>query len=415
MQMFIIATTEDHNNQTSLERWGWASIIVNLCLIGINLMVAYASDSIAVAAEMFHNTIDLVASLAVLVGLKLSKRQSQKFPYGLYKVESVVSAGIAVLISLTAYEIVKEVLFTEPKEITVTPWIIGGVVASILIPLIFSYLELRVGRETRSPCLIADAKEYRTHVLTSGVVLVSLLGHSIHVPIDKIAAAIIAVVIIKTGWSLLKDAMRVLLDASLKPETLAVAREILEGEPRVKRIHSLIGRNAGRYLFLEIDIEVKALDLKQISLFNQKLERQIRKRIPHLERVRINATSANFKTRRLALPLTESDGALAEHFGVAPAYLIVERKSDDGIIVLRSTVENPYSDYPRGRGIQVAHWLINQKIDALVTLDDITDKAPGHTLGEAGIEVLICQDGDVSTALDKGWNLLETNKHHGVP
>jgi len=34
---------------------------------------------------MIHNIVDLLAAVAVLVGLKLSTRKSKVFPYGLYK------------------------------------------------------------------------------------------------------------------------------------------------------------------------------------------------------------------------------------------------------------------------------------------------------------------------------------------
>ena len=66
-----------------VERTGWFSIGVNIFLTLLNLVIALASGSLAVAAEMVHNLVDLMASVAVLVGLKLSQRESRDFPYGL--------------------------------------------------------------------------------------------------------------------------------------------------------------------------------------------------------------------------------------------------------------------------------------------------------------------------------------------
>ena len=88
----------------ALERWGWASIGVNLVLTLINLVIAAASGSLAVAAEMVHNLVDLAASIAVLAGLKIAQRQSKAFPYGLYKVENVVAVGVALLIVSFVYK-----------------------------------------------------------------------------------------------------------------------------------------------------------------------------------------------------------------------------------------------------------------------------------------------------------------------
>jgi divalent metal cation (Fe/Co/Zn/Cd) transporter len=60
--------------------------------------------------------------------------------------------------------------------------------------------------------------------------------------------------VLKTGWQLLSDSMRMLLDASLDPETLAKARTIIEEQPGVVNVNSLTGRNAGRYRFLETEV-----------------------------------------------------------------------------------------------------------------------------------------------------------------
>ena len=87
-----------------VERVGWYTIGVNILLTLLNLAISVASGSLAVAAEMVHNLVDLVSAVAVLVGLKLSKRKSRDFPYGLYKVENVVAVGIALLIFVAGYE-----------------------------------------------------------------------------------------------------------------------------------------------------------------------------------------------------------------------------------------------------------------------------------------------------------------------
>lgn len=392
-------TKNENITDASLERWGWASICINVILVGINFLVAYASDSLAVAAEMVHNAVDLVAAIAVLLGLKLSKRRSRNFPYGLYKVENVVAVGIALLVFLTAYEIIKEATLTDSKETIVSTWILVGVVASIVIPLVFGFFELRVGRNANSPSLIADAQEYRVHVLTSGVVLISILLNSMGLPLDGIAAIFIAIVITKTGWSLLSDAMRVLLDASLDPETLASARQIVENEPQVVSVSSIIGRNAGRYLFLEVDVEIRARDMKQKDIAVQRLETAILENIPHVERVRVNTKPSTSETVIEALPLEAPSGPLCQRFGTASHFLLVKKNRINGEVVHRTILKNPYSKHSKGRGIKVAQWLIKQKIDVIISPDDIANKGPGHVFGEAGVNVRYCDTSDMELAL----------------
>jgi cation diffusion facilitator family transporter len=390
-----------------LERWGWASIGINVILTGLNLAIAYASGSLAVAAEMVHNLVDLVASIAVLVGLKLSIRRTRRFPYGLYKVENVVAAAIALLIFLASYEIAREAVVSKGRVTVVTLWILGGVALSLLIPFVFSYFEMRAGRRANSPSLVADAKEYRVHVLTSGVVFCSLIAHTIHQPVDKIAALIVVLVVAKTGWSLLSDSMRVLLDASLDPATLAEARRIIEQEPTVVSIHTLIGRNAGRYLFLEAEVEVKVRELEQADLVARKLERNLREQIPHLERIIVDVRYVKSQSLRLVLPVEKPDGPLGQHFGRASFFLLVDKRRTDGQTVSQNAVINPFSEEPKGRGIKVAHWLIAQNVDVLLTLDDVRDKGPGHALGEAGIDVIVTQATTVEEAIEQAWTSLD--------
>ncbi len=97
-------------DERSVERVGWFSIGVNVFLAALNLTIAAASGSLAVAAEGVHNLVDLVAAVVVLAGLKLSQRKSKDFPYGLYKVENVVAVAIALLIFFTGYEIASEAI-----------------------------------------------------------------------------------------------------------------------------------------------------------------------------------------------------------------------------------------------------------------------------------------------------------------
>jgi cation diffusion facilitator family transporter len=227
-------TTSRHGS--GVERWGWYSIAVNVVLIGINFGIARASGSLAVEAEMVHNVVDLLTAIGVLIGLKLATRKTKAFPYGLYKLENVVAVVLAMMTFVTAYEIGRDALLEPVRKATVDAWMLAGVVIAGVIPLVFSHYELRAGREANSPALIADAKEYRVHVFTTGVVFGSLLAQWFNLPLDRIAALIIVVAICKTGWELLADGMRVLLDASLSPDAILEIRRVILNEPAVSEL-----------------------------------------------------------------------------------------------------------------------------------------------------------------------------------
>jgi cation diffusion facilitator family transporter len=383
----------------ALERWGWASIGVNLLLTLINLVIATASGSLAVAAEMVHNLVDLAASVAVLAGLKIAQRQSKAFPYGLYKVENVVAVGVALLIFVSAYEIAKEALFSSSREAIVEGWMLAGVALSAVIPLVFSLYEMRAGRAANSPALIADAHEYRVHIFSSGMVFAALVGQLLGVPLDRAASLVIVILIAKTGWELLSDSTRVLLDASLDSETLDQVRAIIERQPAVVEVHSLTGRNAGRYRFIEAEVGLRVRELEKANQLSHTIATAIGEQVPHVERALIHAEPADRPVRRLTVPLVDTNGPVSQHFGTAPFFALRDVRAEDGNVIEQRSVSNPYAGDPRGRGLKVAQWLLAQHVDVVVTTDDIREKGPGYALGDAGVEITITTAGTLDEAL----------------
>jgi len=371
----------------NVDRWGWYSIAVNVVLAIINLVVALASGSLAVEAELVHNLVDFLTAVGVLIGLKLATRKSKEFPYGLYKLENVITVVLAVMIFVTAYEIVREAIFTPTRQATVNVWMLVGVVLATAIPLVFSHYELRAGRAANSPALIADAKEYRAHVFTTGVVFAALLAQWFDFPLDRIAALVIVVAIGKTGWDLLADGMRVLLDASLDPDTLLQIREIITAEPTVAELKWVTGRNAGRFRFVEAEVTLRAHELERAEAATQRIEAQIRQAVPYVERVLIHAEPMKRTHLRYAVPVADSAGTLSGHLGEAPLFALVTVRLADKVVEEQEVLVNPYLGEERAKGIRVAEWLVTQKVDVVLLQEDLRGKGPVYVFGDAGVEM----------------------------
>jgi cation diffusion facilitator family transporter len=371
----------------NIERWGWYSIGVNILLAAINAGLAVASGSLAVEAEMVHNLVDLLTAIAVLVGLKLSTRKTKDFPYGLYKLENIVTVVLAGMVFFTAYEIARDAFFAPARQATVGLWMLVGVVVALIIPLVFSHFELRVGQVANSPALIADAKEYRAHVFTTGVVFAALLAQWFDFPIDRIAALVIVVAIAKTGWDLLTDGMRVLLDASLSADTILEIREIITAEPAVSDLKWLTGRNAGRFRFVEAEIALRVRDLEKAEAVTRRIEAHIRQAVPYLERVLIHAEPMVRTHLRYAVPLADRAGTLSEHFGEAPYFALVVARLADRAITEQQMVVNPHLEEEKAKGIQVAEWLVAQKVDVILLKESLRGRGPTYVFGDAGVEI----------------------------
>ncbi len=383
------------------ERVALYSLLVNVFLLGLNLAMAWFSGSLALMAETAHNLADLAASATVWVGLTLSQRKSRNFPYGLYKIENVAAIVVGLFIFLTAYEIAKEAFAESEREMVMHPIILLGVLLAALLPWLFSRYELRVARAINSPSLTADAREFQAHVWSSGVVFASLLGQWIGWRLDGPAALVIILWIVRAGWETLTAGMRVLLDASLDAETLQRIRRIIERQPAVVEVRSLVGRNAGRYRFLEAEIGVRSQSLDKAHQVSHAIEADICGEIPFVERVLIHMEPVSREVVRIAVPLTDQTGTVSRHFGLAPYFALTDKQTVTNDIVREMIIANPFAAHPRGRGLEVAHWLLEQHVDVVVTPDDIRDKGPGHALSDAGVRVILSEATTLVQALEE--------------
>jgi predicted Fe-Mo cluster-binding NifX family protein len=50
-------------------------------------------------------------------------------------------------------------------------------------------------------------------------------------------------------------------------------------------------------------------------------------------------------------------------------------------------VSNPHSKQEKAKGIRVAEWLVSQKVDVVLTREDVSGKGPAYVLREAGVEL----------------------------
>ena len=375
--------------QDTGSRAAWMSVAVSTFLSLLNLAIAAASGSLAVAAEMIHNLVDLAASVAVLAGVKISARKSRDFPYGLYKVENVVAVGLAILILFTGYEVAKAALLAEERQTTVDALILCGVALSAVIPFFFGAYEMRVGRRLNSPSLLADGQEYRAHVLSSGVVFLALLCQLADLSLDRYAALAVVLFIAKTGWELLTSGVRVLLDASLDAETLGQVRAIIQREPLVADVRSLVGRNTGRYRFLEAEVALRTADLDKAHAASDRLEKEIRTRVPHVERVLLHLEPRVRARQCYAVPLADPGGTVSQHFGEAPYFALVDVAIASGQVERQEIVPNPHAGEEKGRGILVAEWLVGLKVDAVLLRRQTEGRGPTYVFADAGVETLV--------------------------
>lgn len=390
-----------------IERVALYAFLINLGLAGLKAVLACLSGSLAVAASAIDSTTDSVASLTVVGGLKLSTRKSPTFPYGLYKIENVISVVMAMFIFFAGFEIVRKIVSPDAEPPAITLGLIGWLSGGVLITFLFGQYSIFVGKRTGSPTLIAEGRHRQVDVLSSLVVLLAVLLHYfgidmdfLGITVDHIAAGLVLIFIGYAGWELLSDGMRVLLDASLAPETLNQVRTIIESQPMVTEVRKLAGRNAGRYRFLEAEVALRIRDLKKAHAISRHIEADIRKEVPHVERVLVRYEPQAREYLRVAVPLADTEGRVSAHFGQAPYFAIVFIRLADGNIGRHEVVTNPHTKVPKAKGIRVAEWLVEQKVDIVVVKEDLHKKGPAYVFADAAVELRVSDAKGLSEVID---------------
>lgn len=337
-----------------------------------------------------HSIADVVSSASIWAGSKIAHRKTRLFPYGLYKVENLVVLITVVLLAGAAYEIVEGVL-GPPLEIRPErlPLAMGGVVLIVLITWAFSRCELRRGQVLGSPSLVADARHIASDMFAALVILTGLLGSYLELafPLDRIAALVIVALIAWAAFKIAVDAIRVLLDASLDFPTLDAIREIIGRDLRVGKVNSLMGRNSGGFKFIEADLALRIKDFQKAHQVAAHLEARIKAEIPKVDRVLIHYEPLARDTVIHALPLTQDQRSLSEHFGEAPYFLLISTHARDGSFLEERVPPNPYRDIPSGRGIKVGEWLVGLGVDEVIVPRSFAHKGPYYVLADAGSDM----------------------------
>ena len=378
------------------------AICINLILFGMKYLFAVLSGSIALKAEAFHSLSDVIASSTVFAGLVIAKRKTKSFPYGLYKVENLVSVVVALAIFYAGYEITLEALKGGASSLQNLGITIVSVFGAMVITFSFSRYEARVGTEIASPSLIADARHMWVDMLANAVVLVGLLLSLIGFSLDRIAAFIVVFFIAWAGGKILIDGVRVLLDASLDYETLCSAEKLILEEPQVTEIKSLMGRNSGRYKFIEANIVLKTHDFDKANFIASRIEFNIKKKITNVDRVLIHFEPTQKEILVYAIPLKDADlNQISPHFGEAPYFALIKARLKENKAIEHQIIENPFTQVKQGKGILVAEFLNKYLIDVIITKESFDGKGPFYVFANAAVENILTAAESFDDALNE--------------
>jgi cation diffusion facilitator family transporter len=246
-------------NLTALPLVGMA---VNASLAGLKIIGGVFGNSYALIADGIESTADIVTSLVVWAGLRVAEQPAdERHPYGYGKAEALsgVVAAVALLAAavMIAVQSVHEIL--TPHHL---PHWSTLVILLLVIGVKWSLARWigEVGRGVESTALQGDAWHHRSDALTSAAALIgisiALIGGPGYEPADDWAALAACLVIVYSGLSLLRRALRDVLDAAPPKDVEARVREVAGAVDGVLAVEKCRIRKSGMQYFVEIHVQV---------------------------------------------------------------------------------------------------------------------------------------------------------------
>lgn len=370
-------------------RVAFYSILLNMAVVTGKGLLAYLTGSTALLAETLHSLSDLSASFATWVGVRISHLKSSEFPFGLYKVENLVAIVSAGVIFFAGYEITRESFFAQ-KQVNIQniPAAMGGLAVILTAIYLFAGYESRKGEELNSPALKADAYHLHTDIASIVVVIAGLLGSVLGYHFfDRLSALIVVLFIVRGGWRILVEAMRSLLDASVDRATLDNIRAVVRSDPRVREIKSIIARNSGSVIFINLDLVCNLGSLEKVNSAREEIASAVRATVPHVEGVQITIEPVEKDYLFVAVPLADQDETISDHFGKAPYIAILKVIKKSCTVEEKIILTNPFADEEKGKGIRLAHYLLGKKVDIFYTREPLDGKGPAYIMEAGGINI----------------------------
>ena len=242
---------------------GIVGILSNTLLCIMKILVGLISGSIAIVADAVNNLADASSSLITLIGFKLAGMPEDKeHPYGHARIEYLAGLLVSVIIIVVGFELgkssVEKILSPTPTEFSATVVIV--LVLAIAIKVWQAVFNISAGKIIHSLTLIATGADSRNDVISTSAVLISLIiGHVFDVQIDGYMGVLVALFIMWSGVSLVKETVSPLLGEAPDPEMVSDIETIANSYDGVIGIHDLAVHNYGPgKVFASLHVEVDA-------------------------------------------------------------------------------------------------------------------------------------------------------------
>ena len=224
-------------------------IVLNLLLFAGKYLAGSLSGSLAIMADAFNNLSDAASSFVTLIGFRFAGRgPDTDHPFGHGRYEYISGLVVSFLILLMGIELgqssIEKILHPEAME--------GGwltvliLLVSIAVKFYMHRYNRKIGEKIDSAAMKATAMDSLSDSIATAVVLIcTVIYLATDVNLDGWGGGLVALFIIYTGITSIRDTLSPLLGQAPDPEYVQKIETIVKAHPEILGIHDLVVHDYG--------------------------------------------------------------------------------------------------------------------------------------------------------------------------
>ena len=241
------------NVQTSRDRTiirtSVIGILANIFLAVFKAVIGLTANSIAIVMDAVNNLSDAASSVITIVGTKLAgKEADRKHPFGYGRIEYLSATVISLLVlyaGITAFvESVKKIIHPDTPDYSATALVIVAVAVAVKIAL-GRYVK-RVGETVNSDSLINSGEDATLDsVISASTLAAAVIYLLFDISLEAWLGAVIALVIIKSGFEMLGDTLSRILGERADSQLVKDIKGTINKYPEVRGAYDLVMHDYG--------------------------------------------------------------------------------------------------------------------------------------------------------------------------
>ncbi len=244
--------TEDKNSasrEKTIVRTSVIGIAANVLLAAFKAVTGLMTNSIAIVLDAVNNISDAGSSIITIVGTKLAaKEPDKKHPFGYGRIEYLSAMVISVIVlyaGVTSFvESVKKIIAPETPDYNIVSLIIVGV--AVIVKIVLGRYVKGVGEKVNSDSLINSGEDATLDsVISASTLVAAVIFLVFHISLEAWLGAIISVVIVKSGFEMLKDTISQILGERNDAELAQSIKDTIREFDGVQGAYDLVLNNYG--------------------------------------------------------------------------------------------------------------------------------------------------------------------------